>query len=69
MRYKNFKAAAMRCKSKGKPKGHVRRDVCVIVNTQGKGLLLLFALLVMVLSTLHIHTTLSPWYIYVYIHI
>jgi len=27
MRYKNFKAVAMRCKNKGKPKGHVTRDV------------------------------------------
>ena len=30
MRYKNFKAVVMRCKNKGKPKGHVTRD-CVIL--------------------------------------
>jgi len=28
MRYKNFKAVAMRCKNKGKPKVHVTKD-CV----------------------------------------
>ena len=30
MRYKNFKAVAMRCKNKGKPKEHVTRD-CVVL--------------------------------------